>query len=312
MQNMSYEIPELALCEIERKNLSESILKTLRSEDFINTRIPDLAAFRYTKPTEPSTGMYAPSVCLITQGAKRVVLGDEAYTYNSEHFLLTSVNLPTISQVVEASWKKPCLGLVFTLDLNEVSQMIIKENLPKPKQVKIGPGMAITQVNAPLIKAFQRLVDLLDEPESIPLLAPLAQKEIIYRLLMSDQGPRLRQMATAGSHGHQIARAIEWLKENYTQAFRIEDLSSDIGMSVSSFHHHFRTVTTMTPLQYQKWLRLHKARHLMLMERMDAASASIEVGYESASQFSREYSRLFGAPPMRDIRNILQISSDSQ
>jgi len=292
----------------ERAELADSIQRNLRTRDQLEPAIPSLKLFRYSKPSEPQTGMYPPSVCLIAQGAKRVVLGNEKYIYDSNHILVTSVNVPTISQVIEASEKQPCLGIVFALDLNEVSQLIIKRELPSQKQAKIGPGMAVCLVTASLFKSFQRLIDLLDEPENISMLAPLVEKEILYRLLMSDQGPRLRQMATAGNYGHQIAQAVEWMQKNYTESFRIEDLSSDIGMSLSSFHHHFRTVTTMTPLQYQKWLRLHKARQLMLTERMDAASASFEVGYESASQFSREYSRLFGAPPMRDINNILQTS----
>lgn len=305
LQYARTEETDTAALDDARSAMAESIQRLLRSKDRLETAIPSLNLFRYTKPSDPQTGMYPPSICLIAQGAKRVVLGDEKYTYDPQHFLLTSVNLPTISQVVEASWKEPCLGVFLTLDLSEVAKLIIQDELPDQKHAKVGPGMAVSEVTAPLLKSFQRLLDLLDEPENIPMLAPLVKKEILYRLLTSDQGPRLRQMATAGNYGHQIARAIEWLKNNFSESFRIEDLSSEVGMSVSSFHHHFRTVTTMTPLQYQKWLRLHKARHLMLMEQMDAASASYEVGYESASQFSREYSRLFGAPPLRDIRNIM-------
>ena len=308
LQHKEMESYEPASIETESAAMAASIQRLLRSRDYMETAIPSLHLFRYTKPSEPQTGMYPPSICLIAQGAKRVVLGDEKYTYDANHLLITSVNVPTISQVVEASWKQPCLGLVFALDLNEVARIIIKNELPNQKQAKVGPGMAITRVTPPLMKAFLRLMELLDEPENAPMLAPLAEREILYRLLMSDQGPRLRQRATIGNQGHQIAQAVEWLNENYSESFRIEDLSNNVGMSVSSFHHHFRTVTTMTPLQYQKWLRLHKARQLMLVEHMDAASASFEVGYESASQFSREYSRLFGAPPMRDIRNLTQPS----
>jgi len=156
----------------------------------------------------------------------------------------------------------------------------------------------------PLLTAFQRLIDLLAEPKDIPILAPIIQREIVYRLLVGDQGARLRQMASAGSQSQQIARAIDWLKSNFTQSLRIEDLATQVNMSTSTFHHHFRALTAMSPLQYQKWLRLNEARRLMLIERLDAATAAFQVGYESPSQFSREYSRLYGAPPLRNITNL--------
>ncbi len=168
--------------------------------------------------------------------------------------------------------------------------------------------MAVSEVPLPLLNAFQRLIDLLDDPESIPVLAPLVHREIFYRLLVGEQGPRLRQIVTAGSHSHQIARAIDWLKDNFKEPLRVDDLAAYSGMSTSSFHHHFRSLTAMSPLQFQKRLRLNEARQLMLTERLDAASASFQVGYESPSQFSREYNRLFGAPPLRDIRNLNQVS----
>jgi transcriptional regulator GlxA family with amidase domain len=161
------------------------------------------------------------------------------------------------------------------------------------------------------IAAFQRLLDLLDSPKDIPILAPIIQREIFYRLLVGDQGTRLRQMALTGSQSQQISRAIDWLKGNFTQPLRIEDLATQVAMSTSTFHHHFRALTAMSPLQYQKWLRLTEARRLMLAEDQDAATAAYQVGYESPSQFSREYSRLFGAPPLRDIASLRQVTCNT-
>jgi transcriptional regulator GlxA family with amidase domain len=169
--------------------------------------------------------------------------------------------------------------------------------------------MATGEVTLPLLAAFQRQIDLLDEPEDIPILAPIIQREIFYRLLVGDQGTRLRQMASVGSQSQHIARAIDWIKGNFTQPLRIDDLAKQVNMSTITFHHHFRTLTAMSPLQYQKWLRLNEARRLMLTERLDAATSAFQVGYESPSQFSREYSRLFGTSPLRDITNLRQVAN---
>lgn len=276
--------------------------------DQLETAIPGLALWRRSAPTQPTSGMYEPSICLTAQGAKRVVLGDDVYVYDAHHFLITSVDLPTVWQIVEASRERPCLGLVLKLDLREISQLMVDSHLPPPRAQQSSRGMAISEVTLPLLTAFQRLLDLLAEPKDIPILAPIIQREISYRLLVGDQGARLRQMASAGSQSHQIARAIDWLKGNFTRPLRIDDLAVQVNMSTSTFHHHFRALTAMSPLQYQKWLRLNEARRLMLTERLDAASAAFQVGYESSSQFSREYSRLFGAPPLRDITNLRQLA----
>ncbi len=169
-------------------------------------------------------------------------------------------------------------------------------------------GVAVSEVTPPLLDAFQRLLDLLEQPQDIPALAPLVKQEIFYRLLMGEQGPRLRQMTSVDSHSHQIARAIDWLKDNFDKPVRIEDLAAKAGLSLSAFHSHFRAMTAMSPLQFQKRMRLNEARRLMFTERMDASTAAFEVGYESLSQFSREYGRLFGAPPARDIRKLSRIA----
>ncbi len=290
------------------ETLEKSIARLTDKEYRLTTAIPGLSLFRHDEPNELHSGMYEPSICMVAQGAKRVMLGDDTYVYDAHHYLITSVHLPTFVQILEASREKPYLGLMLKLDQREISQLMVDSNLPPPRQ-QSSRGMATGEVTLPLITAFQRLIDLLDEPQDLPILAPNIQREIIYRLLVGDQGARLRQMASAGSQSQQIARAIDWLKGNFTRPLRIDDLAEQVNMSTSTFHHHFRAVTAMSPLQYQKWLRLNEARRLMLAESQDATTAAFRVGYESPSQFSREYSRLFGAPPLRDITNLRQIAT---
>ena len=254
-------------------------------------------------------GLLTQTICLVAQGAKRVLLGDDTYVYDAHHYLITSLHLPTIVQIIEASPERPYLGLRLTFDLREVSQLMVDSNLPQPRTQQSSRGMATGEVTLPLINAFLRLIDLLAEEKDIPILAPVIQREIVYRLLVGDQGERLRQIATAGSQSQQIARAIGWLKSNFTQPVSIDDLAAQASMSSSTFHHHFRSMTALSPLQFQKQLRLQEARRLMLAERMDAANAAFQVGYESPSQFSREYNRMFGAPPLRDISKLRQLSA---
>ncbi len=291
------------------ETLGKSIARWTDKSDRVETAIPGLILARRDKPSEPVSILYEPRICVIAQGAKRVQLGDDAYVYDAHHFLLTSVDLPTVVQVINASREKPYLGLVLRLDQREISQLMVDSNLPQPRPQQSSRGMATGEVTRPLLTAIQRLIDLLDEPKDIPILAPIIEREIFYRLLVGDQGTRLRQMASAGSQSQQIARAIYWLKDNFTRPLRIDDLAAQVNMSTSTFHHHFRAVTAMSPLQYQKWLRLNEARRLLLTENQDATTAAFQVGYESPSQFSREYSRLFGAPPLRDITSLRQMAT---
>ncbi len=288
--------------------LSERIARWTEHGELYTTTVPGLSLFRRKEATEPISGMYEPSVCLVAQGVKRVLLGDDTYVYDAHHYLITSLHLPTIVQVLEASPEKPYLGLRLKFDLREVSQLMVDSSLPQPRPQQSSRGMATGQVTLQLLNAFHRLIDLLEDEKDIPILAPVIQKEIIYRLLVGDQGERLRQIATAGSQSQQIARAIGWLKSNYTQPVSIDDLAVQASMSTSTFHHHFRAMTALSPLQFQKQLRLQEARRLMLAESMDAANAAFQVGYESPSQFSREYNRHFGAPPLRDISKLRQVT----
>jgi len=295
--------------EVALEALGKSIARWTEQGEQHVTAVPGLSLFRRDELTEPISVMYEPSICLVAQGAKRVLLGDDTYVYDAHHYLITSVHLPTVVQIIEASREKPYLGLRLKLDQREISQLMVDSNLPPPRAQQSSRGMATGEVTLPLLTAFQRLIDLLAEQQDIAILAPIIQREIIYRLLVGDQGARLRQIASAGSQSHQIARAIDWLKGHFARPLRIDDLATHVNMSTSTFHHHFRTLTAMSPLQFQKSLRLNEARRLMLTERLDATTAAFQVGYESASQFSREYSRIFGAPPLRDITNLRQTAA---
>lgn len=273
--------------------------------------LPGLLVFRADSLNGSVCGVYEPSVALIVQGSKRVVLGADTLVYDSGHFLVTSLDLPAVATILEASPERPYLALVLKLDLREIAGLMLSGQLPAlalPARVAREQGehraMAIGRVTLPLLDAFGRLLDLLEQPECLPVLAPLVQREIHYRLLMGEQGGRLRQIAAVGSQGHQIARAIDSLKTRYAEPLRVEDLAREVRMSVSTFHHQFKALTAMSPLQYQKQMRLTEARRLMLADHLDASTAAYRVGYESPSQFSREYSRQFGAPPTRDIAGL--------
>lgn len=290
-----------------RKGLGERISRLTARNNRLFTAIPALSLSRWEAPTELTNYMHEPSLCLVAQGAKRVLLGKETYTYDAYHFLITSVDLPVVAQIIEASREKPFLGLVLKIDRRSIAQMLVDSDVPLPRPQQASRAMVVSEVTLPLLSAFERLIDLLGSPEDIAVLAPLVQREILYRLLVGEQGERLRQIGAAGTQSQQIAQAIDWLKGNFNQPLHIDDLASLAQMSTSTFHRHFRSVTSMSPLQFQKSLRLHEAKRLMLTDRMDAASAAFEVGYESHSQFNREYSRLFGAPPLRDVKSLRQL-----
>ncbi|HCH4653876.1 TPA: AraC family transcriptional regulator N-terminal domain-containing protein [Vibrio parahaemolyticus] len=269
-----------------------------------DTPISGLRFSRWTTPTPPTSYTHNPSICLIAQGRKRVLLGEESFIYDANHFLISSVDLPIIANIIEASEEQPYLGLIMELDLTEISQLIVDSELAFTQTKEAQKGIAVGELSESLLDAFVRLAELLDEGQNIKILAPIIKREIFYRLLMSEQGTRLHQIVTAGSHSHQIAKAIDWLKNNFVKPLSVGDLASYTGMSKSSFYTHFRSMTSMTPLQFQKKLRLSEARRLMLTENLDAMAATFKVGYESPSQFSREYSRLFGAPPSKDIKSL--------
>ncbi|HHW76314.1 MAG TPA: AraC family transcriptional regulator [Xanthomonadaceae bacterium] len=299
-----------AQLDVLQTDLADIIGRWTGGKEDCSTPVPNLAFFRRETPTEPCTCLVEPSIVLVVQGAKQLLIGDHAYAYDAERFLITSLDLPAGSQVLEASPDQPCLGLVLRLDLRVMAELIAQSGLPPPRERAAQGSAALGTITPALLEPFSRLLALLDEPGAIAVLAPLIEREIHYRLLMSDQAARLWQIASVGSQSHRIAKAIDWLKANYTQPLRIDELAAHVQMSPSSLHHHFRQLSAMSPLQYQKWLRLSEAKRLMLNEGLDAASAAFQVGYESPSQFSREYSRLFGAPPRRDIEELRQQPRD--
>lgn len=266
------------------------------------TEIPGLTLHRRTSPTAPCSMTYQPGATVIAQGRKCVELGRSRFLYDPSRFLLTSVDLPVVSRVMDASEAVPCLALALKLDIPVVRELLSREEIQVAGSASDSPGMLTAETTAEFLDACCRLVDLLEKPRDIAFLSGLIQREIIYRILRSAGGARLRAIATQGEQSHRTAKAIAWIRENYAQPLRLEELAEIAGMGVSTLHHHFRTLTAMSPLQYQKQLRLQTARSRMLMDGLDAGSAAFEVGYESASQFNREYSRLFGQPPMRDIR----------
>ncbi len=268
------------------------------------TAVPGLSLSHASAPTRRHHGVQNPCICVIAQGAKRVMLGDEVYIYDRARYLVASVDLPASGQVFEASEAKPYLGIKLDVDPREIAALLLEAAPPRPAESAPTRGLFVTQTSPELVDAFVRLLRLLETPEDIPALGPVAQREILYRVLKGEEGFRLRQIASAGSHAPRIARTIEWLRRHFREPLRVDDLASQASMSASAYHEHFRAMTSMSPLQFQKQLRLQEARQLLLSESLDAATAGHRVGYGSPSQFSREYSRLFGAPPATDMKRL--------
>jgi AraC-like DNA-binding protein len=280
------------------KELADLIARYADKDGIYETSVPRLIIFRRSTPSEAHHAVHKAAICFIAQGRKQMILGEEVFHYGPSQHLLVSMDLPVIGQVTQASEAEPYLGMKLELDLDLAAEMIVKT--PAPTE-EMGLGMAITQTSPDLLDAAIRLLKLHESPEDAAELAPLIEREIIYRLLKSDQCGCVRRMLQPQTHHRHVGRAITWIKENFTRSFSIEEVASLSGMSPSSLHQHFREATAMSPLQYQKQLRLQEARRLILSRALDAASAGHTVGYDSPSQFSREYKRLFGAPPQRDI-----------
>lgn len=285
-----------------RAGLARTIAAHTRKEGDESTPIPGLTLFRRTVLTACTSAAYQPSLVVYAQGQKRVSLGGSTHICDETTCQLTSVDLPVISQVIQASQQQPILALILKFEMSQIREILSQEEFLTPEVCGGTRGIAICKSTPELLVACTRLVDLLDTPRDIPFLSSLMQREIIYRVLRGPLGKHLRAIATLGDQSNRTAKAVAWLKENYSKPLRVEELASVARMGVSTFHHHFRSLTTMSPLQYQKRLRLHVARVRMMTEGLDAATAGFEVGYESASQFNREYRRLFGQPPVRDIK----------
>ena len=285
-----------------RNELACKIASFMGPKEKLITDVPGLLLSRRTAPTAPATATYEPSLAVVAQGRKRATLAGTTFIFDESRYLLTSLDLPVICNVIEASEEIPYLCFVLKLEMPVVRELLSREEIQAPEVPSDSPAMATGKTTAELLDACCRLVDLLNTPQDIPFLSGLIQREIIYRILSGPGGARLREIATLGDQSHRTAKAIAWVRENYAKPLRVEDLAKIAGIGVSTLHHHFRVLTAMSPLQYQKQLRLHAARERMLMDGLDAASAAFEVGYESASQFNREYCRFFGQPPMRDVK----------
>ena len=269
------------------------------------TTLPGVSLLRQSEPTgEPIHGVHEPAMCLVVQGAKQVLLNRELYTYDAARYLVVSVDLPISGQVTEATRDAPYLCFRMDLQASQIAALILESGITQPVSRGSGRGLVVGNTSAELLDAVLRLVKLLETPEDIATLAPLVTREILYRLLKGEHSHQLHEIATTDGQTQRISRAIAWLKKHFDQPLRVDVIARDLNMSVSSLHHHFKAVTAMSPLQYQKQLRLQEARRLMLAQDVDAATAGHRVGYESPSQFGREYLRLFGAPPARDLRRL--------
>ena len=270
-------------------------------------RIPGLQVSRASRTnTECAHALRLPSLCFIAQGAKTVIVGEEVYEYDPSRMLVFSVALPVAAQVTQASYSEPYLALRLDLDPHRIAELILKVYPHGLPPVQERSAVYVTPVDVSIVNAATRLMECLAQPDDSELLAPLVMDEILIRLLRSPIGVRVAQMGFAESSLHRVAKAISWLRDNFSQPMKVEELAALVHMSASSFHEHFKSVTSMSPLQYQKALRLQEARRLMLSTMMDAGTASQRVGYLSASQFSREYSRFFGSAPTKDIARLRQ------
>jgi AraC-like DNA-binding protein len=286
------------------RELASKVARLIGSAEKQATAIPRLTLHRRTAPTAACHVTYDPSVIVVPQGRKEVQIGADTMTYDSSRYLLTSIDMPAVTRVAEASEEEPCLAISLKFDISIVREFLSREEFHSFEAAPNSPALSIVPVTAAFLSAWLRLLDLLSNPEDIPFLSPLIEREIMYRILRGPEGARLRAIATLGDPSHRTAKAIAWIKGNYGKPLRVKELADVAGMAVTTLHHHFRALTAMSPLQYQKQIRLQAARARMLADDVDAATVAFEVGYESASQFNREYSRLFGQPPIRDARKL--------
>lgn len=277
------------------------IAKLSKEDGFFDTPIPALDVIRWNHVSEPIHGVYDPSLCIILQGAKTVAAGPHLVRYEPGDYLVAAADMAVTGEVTRATPEKPYLCLRLKLDMMQLSELV---GSTTSKGDDVQPGIYVSSLNDALLSAITRLVQLLETPHDIPIMAPLIKREIFYRLLQGPHAEAVRQMVLSGSKMNRIGKAIALIKRLYAQPLRIENLAQEANMSVSSLHAHFKEVTGISPLQYQKRLRLQEARRLMLTATSDAASAAFQVGYESPSHFSREYARMFGAPPIQDISRL--------
>ncbi|HET8907872.1 MAG TPA: AraC family transcriptional regulator [Ktedonobacterales bacterium] len=292
--------------QAHREELVERIARAIHVDGTVQP-LPGLHLYRHSVPLERLYSVVKPSLCVVAQGSKELLLGDSRYRYDSLNYLLSTIDLPSAGQVIEASRERPFLSLRLELTPALVNSVLMEvgpasqPSLPSPADAR---AIAVSAMDVELLDASVRLIRLVDSPAEAPVLMPLISREIVYRLLLGAQSGRLRHLALQGGYTPDIARAVERLRQDFDQPLRIDQLARELGMSVSGLHHHFKAVTALSPLQFQKRLRLLEARRLMLGEDLDAASAAFRVGYRDASHFNREYKSLFGIPPMRDVQQL--------
>jgi AraC-like DNA-binding protein len=295
---------EAMRAEALRAELVRSLERLTGSDGRHETEIPELTLYRFSQPTEPMHILQQAAVYVVAQGRKQVMVGDETYVYDPSQYLAVSVELPAVGHVLEASPEKPYFCMTLTVDPRELAALIVETGREAPRDDHDGRALYVSPLRAPLLDGFLRLVRLLDAPEDVAVLAPLILRELHYRLLQSEQYGRLAQMAIGDGRLRRVSGAITWIKKHFAEPLQIEALAKRVHMSPSALHNHFKAVAAMSPIQYQKRLRLEEARRRLLSGATSAEAVAYEVGYASASQFSREYVRLFGQPPRRDAERM--------
>jgi AraC-like DNA-binding protein len=295
--------------DADREELADRIARAVPRDGLADPQ-PGLNLARFARPTELHHGFLDPCFCVIAQGAKTLTLGEDVFRYDPARYMIATVGVPMTAQVVEASPDRPYLSLRLDLDPAVVAAVMVESGLAKPRGDGGGErAIAVSELDAELLDPTVRLVRLMDTPEAYRALAPMIVREIVYRLLTGPQGSRMRHLATDGGRVHRVVRAVEKLRKDFDKPLRIERVAKELGMSTSGFHAHFKAVTAMSPLQFQKSLRLQEARRLMLGEHLDAAEAGYRVGYEDPAYFSRDYKRHFGQPPMRDVERMRDLAT---
>ncbi|MBE7679528.1 AraC family transcriptional regulator [Paenibacillus sp. P13VS] len=289
----------------QMQEMAQLIRRFIPSDGIHATAIPSLSLIRASEISQPIYSVHQPALCIVAQGSKLVVLGRESYTYDRTQYLVASVNLPISGQVVQATAEKPYLCVRLDFDSNQIFDLI-----QSPAAMQSKPdnstqrGLFVSSIKVPLLEAIIRLVRLLDTPEDIPILAPMFIREILYRIIQDEHGHSIKQFAVQNSHAQHIAKVIEVIQSEYDKPLRVDQLAAMVNMSSSSLHYHFKAITAMSPIQFQKQIRLQEARNMLIAGSTDAADAAFQVGYESPSQFSREYARMYGLPPKSDIQRL--------
>ncbi len=307
---MSLTEREAARMQVNRDELAERIGRAVPKDGVVEP-LEGIYLARASVPLQRIHSVVKPSFCVIAQGSKEILLGNSRYLYDSGHYLIATLELPRLSQILEASRERPYLSFRLELDPALVGSVMVEADQAMPSARMDVKAIDVNPLDVNLMDAVVRMVRLLDTPNEAPILMPLITREIVYRLLMGTQGARLRHLVTLNGYTPLIAKAVDRLRQDFSQPLRIEELAHELGMSVSGLHHHFKAVTSMSPLQFQKQLRLQEARRLMLNEELDAASTAYRLGYHDAAHFNREYKSLFGVPPMRDMQRLRGVAVES-